>query len=85
MLFNDYSSMLNELLNARKEVIKDDLSTFKLCGREKAEKLINVAFNIDERINPSFSNSSREQYGRMSFVNIKNVNKLVNYLQSLCN
>lgn len=82
---NKYSIMLNELLNARKEVVEDDLRTFKLCGREKADKLINISFNIDMQINPPFSNSSREQYGRMSFVNIKNVNKLVNYLESLCN
>lgn len=85
MIPNEHSIMLNEILNMRQEVVEDDLKTFKLCGREKAEKLINVAFKIDERINPPFSNSLREQYGRMSFVNIENVNKLVDYLQSICN
>lgn len=69
--------LLKKCIEARSIVVEDDLKTFKLCGREKADNLINAAIELDKSIDYAVSKREPYFFGHQCFVNIENVNKLI--------
>lgn len=74
-------NQLDKIKNLRKKVTEDDLTTVKLCGREKCDELIDLAYELDRLIEYHKSGGNKNYYGENCFLKIGNINNLISFCE----